>query len=224
MHKKHLMKTFQHILPVITLMILNYNIQAQNLVPNFSFEQKSSCPAFGDEVHLSTGWSKYCASMFSPDYYNSCAPSSTVGVPQSSSIYQQDHRNCSAYIGLVTWSSAFATDRETVGIQLSQPLTIGQKYFLSFYTVMAGSEDASFYYESPSNNIGMKLSTVSYSISNPVPIDNISHLRSVSVISDTANWVRISGSIIADSAYNYLILGNFYNDANTDTTTLSCPT
>ncbi len=198
-------------------------VNAQNLVPNFSFEQYSTCPTTGDEVNLCTGWSKYCANMFSPDYYNSCSSSSAVGVPQSSLIYQQDHRNCSAYIGLVTWSSAFATDREIVGIQLSQPLTIGQKYFLSFYTVMAGSEDASFYYESPSNNIGMKLSTVSYSTSNPAHIDNFAHLRSVSVISDTANWVRISGSIIADSAYNYLILGNFYDDSNTDTTTLNCP-
>lgn len=34
--------------------------------------------------------------------------------------------------------------------------------------------------------------------------------------------MRISGSILADSAYDYLILGNFYDDANTDTTTLNC--
>lgn len=192
----------------------------QNLVPNFSFEQYSSCPSW-EEVEKCTGWSKVSNVSSTPDYYNACAPSNTVGVPQGFFTYQQDHRNCTAYMGLVTWTSN-PNEREHIGIQLSQPLVIGQKYFLSFYTVMGGSEDASFYYESPSNNIGMRLSTTVYNTSNPAPIDNFSHLRSVSVINDTANWVRVSGSIIADSTYNYLIVGNFYDDLNTDTTTINC--
>lgn len=89
---------------------------------------------------------------------------------------------------------------------------------------MAGAIDPGFFYESPSNNIGLRLSTVAFLPSNPAPIDNFAHLRSISIISDTANWVQISGSIVADSAYSYLILGNFYDDANTDTTTLTCGT
>jgi len=190
-------------------------------VPNFSFEQMSSCPTTWDEVNLSTGWSKYSNTTSTPDYYNSCAASNTVGIPQSYLLYQKDHRNCGAYIGLVTWT-ANPNEREHIGIQLIQPLVIGQKYYLSFYTVMGGTDDGTFYYESPSNNIGMRLSTVAYNPTNPAPIDNVTHLRSIPVITDTANWVRISGSIVADSAYSYLILGNFYDDANTDTTTLNC--
>lgn len=194
---------------------------SQNLVPNFGFEQYSSCPTTGDQVEFCTGWSKYSASSTTPDYYNSCSPSNAMGVPQSYFFYQTDHRNCGAYIGLVTWTNN-PNEREHVGIQLTQPLTIGQKYYLSFYTVMGGTNDGSFYYESPSNNIGMRLSTIAYSPPSPASINNFAHLRSVSIINDTLNWVRISGSIIADSTYNYLILGNFYDDANTDTTTLNC--
>ncbi len=188
-------------------------------MPNFDFEQYSSCPTTGDQVEFCDGWSKYCTSSFTPDYYNACAPSNTMNVPNSFFFYQQDHRNCGAYMGLGTWSQTVANEREHIGIQLAQPLVIGQKYYLSFYTVRGGFNDNS---DCPSNNIGMRLSTVAYSPSNPTPIDNFAHLRSVPIISDTANWVRVSGSIVADSAYNYLIIGNFYDDANTDTTTLNC--
>ena len=215
------MKTLYLLVALIIMTFTTKHIQAQNLVPNFSFEQKSSCPSTGDQVQFADGWSKYNQASSTPDYFNSCSSSSTMGVPQNYLFYQPDHRNCGAYVGLGTWD-ANGNDREHIGIQLTQPLVIGQKYYLSFYTVMGGSNDGTFFFESASNNIGMRLSTVVYNSTNPVPIDNFSHLRSVPVIIDTANWVRISGSIVADSAYNYLILGNFYDDANTDTTTLNC--
>lgn len=192
-----------------------------NICPNFGFEQRDSCPTTFDEVHLATGWSKYCTSSYTPDYFNACASPSTVGVPQNLFCYQSDHRNCGAYVGLATWSRTVPNEREQIGTQLSQPLIIGQKYFLSFYTVRGGFNDNS---DSPSNNIGLRLSTVSYSASNPAPIDNFAHLRATTIITDTLNWLRISGSIVADSAYNYVMLGNFYDDANTDTTTLNCGT
>lgn len=190
-----------------------------NLVPNFGFEQYSSCPSTEDETNLCTGWSKYSASTTTPDYYNACSPF-FFSVPQSQSLFQPDHRSCGAYMGLATWAFNITNYREQIGIQFSQPLVIGQQYYLSFYTVMALKDD----YTTPSNNIGMRFSTVPYSSSSPAPIDNFAHLRSVSIISDTANWLRISGSIVADSAYNYLILGNFYDDANTDTLTQTCGT
>jgi hypothetical protein len=37
------------------------------------------------------------------------------------------------------------------------------------------------------------------------------------VITDTANWTLVSGSFVADSAYRYIVLGNFFDDAHTDT-------
>jgi hypothetical protein len=193
---------------------------AQNLVPNFGFEQYSTCPSTEDQVQFCDGWSKYSASSTTPDYYNDCSSSSTMGVPQNASFYQPDNRNCGAYMALYTWTNPIMNYREHIGVQLSQPLVIGQKYFLSFYTVLTTQDD----FSTPSNNIGMRLSTIPFNSTNPTPVDNFAHLRSVSIVTDTANWVRISGSIVADSAYNYLILGNFYDDANTDTLTQTCGT
>lgn len=213
---------------IVLLLIINCSLLinkglAQNLVPNFGFEQNSNCPSTEDQVQFCDGWTKYSTGTSTPDYYNSCS-SFFFSVPNNQAQFQLDHRNCGAYMGLATWTYNIVDYREHIGIQLSQPLIIGQKYYLSFYTVMAGQSNGTDYYDNPSNNIGMRLSTVAYSSTNPAPIDNFTHLRSVSIISDTANWVRISGSIIADSAYQYMILGNFYDDANTDTTTLTCST
>src|SRR6202008_3535364 len=88
---------------LIVTMIMNLTMVAQNLVPNFSFEQHDSCPNMQDQIHYALGWKKCSDSLSTPDYYNAC--SSTYGIPYSSFIHQDDHRNCSAYIGLITFSS-----------------------------------------------------------------------------------------------------------------------
>lgn len=199
-----------------------WGLGQNNLCPNFSFEQRDSCPTVGDQIQFALDWVKISEVNTTPDYYNICSLSSSMGVPKSFLLYQEDSRNCGAYSGLVSWVYTGNSDREHIGVSLTQPLVIGQKYFLSFKTVLGGANDGFYYFDTPANNIGMRLSTVAYSTSNPAPIDNFAHLRATSIISDTANWVRISGSIIADSAYNFLMLGNFYDDANTDTITLNC--
>lgn len=202
---------------------LSLLVKAQvNLVPNFSFEQNTSCPTSYDQIQYATGWSKYSIASSTPDYYNACAPySSGVSVPKGGFCNQIPHRGCNAYTGLITWGSA-GNDREYIGIQLSSPLVIGQKYFLSFYTVMTESYAGGNYFGMPSNNIGLRLSTVAYSSSDPAPINNFAHLNSSMVISDSVNWIRIAGSIIADSAYQYVMLGNFFDDANTTTVPYAC--
>ncbi len=193
-----------------------------NLVPNFSFEINTDCPSLGDQIEFADGWSKYSSIPTTPDYYNSCSAPNEMGVPQSFSLYQLDRRGCGAFAGMGLWAATASNVREHIGIQLNQPLVVGQKYFLSFYTVMGGTNDGTFFYECASNNIGMRLSTIPFNSANPVPIDNYAHLVSTAIINDTANWVRVSGSIIADSAYEYLALGNFYDDLNTDTMNFNC--
>lgn len=197
----------------------------QNLVPNAGFELYDTCPNNEDQAQYATDWNKISQSITTPDYYNSCSPSNSFGVPQSGNQFQPDLRSCGAYMGLITQNMlSFANYREQVGISLSQPLVIGQKYYLSFITVMGGQKIGADYNDNPSNNIGMRLSTVAYTPSNPAPIDNFSHLHSQTIIGDTVNWIKITGSVIADSAYTYVMLGNFYDDANTDTLLYNCAT
>lgn len=200
-----------------------FSIAQVNLVPNFGFEIQDSCANVQDYIERCTGWHKYSDSSTTPDYYNSCSTVGYLNVPYSFNGYQQDHRNCTAFIGLVTYGPTPLNYREHIGIELSQPLVIGQKYFLSFYTVMSELVYPNgYHFGMPSNGIGLRLSTVAYNGNNPCPIDNFAHLYSAAVINDSIIWNRISGSIIADSAYNYLIIGNFLDNATIDTMHYTC--
>ena len=73
------------------------------------------------------------------------------------------------------------------------------------------------------NNIGVLFSTIAYknplddnlNTSNPAPINNFAHVYSTMIVSDTVNWITVSGSFIADSAYSYIIIGNFFDNQHT---------
>ncbi|MBN4077667.1 T9SS type A sorting domain-containing protein [bacterium AH-315-C20] len=206
---------------LIVLGLPVFGVGQVNLVPNFSFEQSSGCPVFGDQIDLCNGWLRSNIVSTTPDYYNECSGPDEMGIPQSFSHFQYDNRGCSAYAGIVTW--AIVSDyREIIGIELSEALEIGTKYYLSFYVVMGEYELGPDIHATPSNNIGIKLSETVYDELTPVPIDNQAHLYSSSIISDSINWMRISGTIVADLAYDFLMIGNFFDDSNTDTTTLLC--
>ena len=192
------------------LILISMNVSAQNLVPNPSFEDTVSCPDNYGQIENAMGWSSY---RYSPDYLNSCSQTN-VGVPNNLFGYQQAKIGV-AYAGISTYGmNGIDTVREYIGVQLLQPLIIGTKYFLSCYV----SRGDMYYSDGASNNFGFRFSTVPYNyLTNPFKIDNISHFHYDSIITDSINWVRISGTFISDSTYQYLILGNFYDNSHTDT-------
>ncbi len=204
----------------ICLMLLRINSMAQsNLVPNPSFEDTISCPGLsGPNIIYANHWAAYKGT---PDYLHPCANSGPIypngqpvyGVPNNIGGYQIA-KHGSAYAGLYTWCcSVGLNQREFMGTILNSYLTIGTKYYFSCYISNGDSVESN----SATNNFGMTLSTIPY---NGTPgftmvINNFSHVKVDTIMDDKINWVRLSGSIVADSAYRFLALGNFYNDANT---------
>lgn len=193
-------------------MIISANCCAQNLVPNPDFEDTLYCPTGP------AGFAKYWSSCKgSPDYFNSCSPGclspqTCVGVPSNFAGTQLAYSG-NAYSGLET-AGYGGLSREIIIIQLIDTLQIGKKYYFSCYISRAFSIGVC---EGASNNFGFRFSTVQFDYINEVPIDNYSNYRDTVTVTDTTNWVLIGGSFIADSAYNYLMLGNFYDDNHTDT-------
>jgi hypothetical protein len=199
------MKRKNLVIVVIVFGLMGLSAMGQNLVPNGSFEIYDTCPSGNGQINYATGWSSYCAT---PDYFNPCN-NTTAGVPINFVGYQNAEFGVS-YAGLFTYArSGFY--REILGIQLIQSLIIGQKYFVKFYTNMALLNNVSI----ATNKMGIRFSTIPYSYNNPVPIDNFAHVYSDSIITDTLNWIKISGSFIADSTYQYVSVGNFFNDSTT---------
>jgi hypothetical protein len=185
-------------------------LQAQNLVPNPSFEDTIACPIGINQVEDAVGWINFRSS---PDYYNSCAtPFSHVSVPSNSTGYQCP-ANGNAYCGFIPYTTGFNNYREFLGIELLNPLVTGQKYYVSFKVSLSNQCICGC------NKLGALFSTVKFPLDTfgNNPLNNFSHVYTNGVITDTVNWTTIFGSFVTDSAYKYIMIGNFFDDANTDT-------
>ena len=178
-----------------------------NLVPNPSFEDTVACPFSSGDIDMSTGWTTYCGS---PDFFNSCNQFDW-GVPNNIFGYQEPASG-NAYAGFATFSSDLPDSREFPVCNLTSPLSIGTKYYVSFKVSL--SLNSISLTNSASNNIGAMFSTGYF----PCNITNNPPVYVDTIITDTSNWVRVTGSFVADSTYSVLLIGNFFSDANTDTT------
>ena len=196
--------------------------EAQNLVPNGSFEFFENCPA---GLGLTPGsrpidWYSWNQS---PDYFNSCAgeigqSDTLVDIPMNGFGYQYPAEG-TAYCGLRTFSVQSGY-REHIGCMLNEELVVGQTYYLSFRSNLAMWGN----YFGPTraaNNLGMLFTMGSNAwdgnYEEPFAFRNYAHLYDPVVNTDTVGWTLVSGSFIADSAYQYLVLGNFFEDQYTDT-------
>lgn len=182
----------------------------QNLVPNHSFEEYSQCPDTFSQFLYSNGWLSF---RNSPDYYNSCSPSSNFSVPNNWGGIQPAS-NGNSYCGIYTYHLNAPNLREYVGIQLVSPLSVGKKYSISFDISLLDSLNYA------TNNMGALFSTVFFTDgdgTNPATTSllNFSHIKENEMITDTISWFTISGDFIADSAYQFIAIGNFYDDAST---------
>jgi hypothetical protein len=179
----------------------------QNLVQNPDFESYSPCPTSGAaQIAYATGWDSFRESC---DYYNSCGGTT----PANNLGYQVPHSG-NGYAGVIIYCKP-GFYREIIGGHLLSPLVIGQKYTVSFYVSLSIQPPNCAF---ASNKMGAKFTTVPYdAYTNQIPVNNVAPLHYDTIVTDTANWKLITGSIIADSAYTYIAIGNFFDNAHTDT-------
>jgi hypothetical protein len=213
------------ILSCFLLFVAPFLVSAQNLVPNASFEENTACPVtigfqgFSKPLH----WEKWNGS---PEYFQYCAGSlggvdTLIRVPLNGMGFQYAMHG-DAYVGMLAFGTAGGgvNAREYVGCQLLEPLEVGESYDLSFFANVAFGGT----YWSPTracNNMGMLFTmqpNIWTGLNGPLfTLRNYAHLHSTAIISDTANWTLVSGSFVADSTYQYLVIGNFFTNALTDT-------
>lgn len=210
------------------LLFTGFSSEAQNLVPNPSFEENTACPVtigfqgFSKPLH----WEKWNES---PEYFHACAGSlggidTLIGVPQNGVGFQYA-MDGEAYVGMIAYgtSGGGGSFREYVGSELIEPLTIGQSYYLSFWANVAGGlglGGSNWARNHACNNMGM-LFTMEPNIwtGNNGPLfalRNYAHLHSDAIIDDLDAWIQVSGWFTADSAYRYLVLGNFFSNELTE--------
>jgi hypothetical protein len=180
-------------------------LKAQNLVNNYSLETYSTCPTSSSQITYATGWN---SCMNSPEYLNFCSSSIYADVPTNYFGFQNAGTG-NAYGGALFYGSFagsyLANLREHLYVTLSSPLVVGTTYYVNFKVNLVDNSEYAV------NNIGIQFVT---SWNGSFGQNNTAHVYTTSVVSDKTNWTTISGTFVPSVAYNALMVGNFFLDAN----------
>lgn len=194
-------------------------LPAQNLVPNPGFEETDSCWQTLSLGGLEDWYSAY----LTPDHHQSCLPYGAVnGLPLNFFTFQYPFEgdNC---VGLYTYHQNGPNDqqREWIMAPLVQPLVPGQTYYCSFRANAGFGGNAQYPQIWLANDkVGMLFATYdrAWLWGDPYPTPpNTAHILYPQILADTVGWTLVSGSFVADSAYQYVIIGQFFSNALTDT-------
>ena len=154
-------------------------VQAQNLVPNPSFEDTVSCPTLLGQVTKARYWVDV---LNTPDYFHECCTVSDLTIPSNTFGYQYPATG-SAYMGGNVYDMIDTNYREMIGTYLTEPLVIGTKYYVTFkVSFSAGIYQA---VNIAVNKIGILFATENWQ--NETPINNFCQIYSDSIVTDSVN-------------------------------------
>jgi len=194
-------------------MIMSFTSPAQNLVHNPGFEQYSICPTNAAQVTAD------CDEWIDPtgatsDYYNACSVSPIADVPNNGYGNQYAYEG-DAYVGLSQYYGANINVKEYV-LGNIDPLQVNAYYRV---TIHVSKGDLA-----PSSSDGLQIFFYKdgYPQPNPaqstIPANPQIDYNSYGIITDAANWVTLTDTFQADSAYTHLIIGTFEDVADINAT------
>ena len=174
------------------------SLNAQNLVPNDGFDVQDSCPSVS-EIEIAIPWNS--PTLGSPDLFNNSCPSQ-----------QGSSRSGIGSSGIYTYST-FADNREYLQVRLTSPLTAGVTYDVTFYC------QRNDFFSLAVDRIGAFLSTTEYSLTSTSPITSVTPQieNPAGMVLSSTGYNLITGSMVAAGGEEYLIIGNFRDDAGTVT-------
>lgn len=193
---------------------MNVAYAQQNHVANGSFEYYTTCPTGISLVNRCVGWRQYTSAT--SDYFHTCANL----VPANFAGYQNAAHG-QAYMGGYVYNRGdVRIYKEYIASEIT-PLTPGKKYEVSMSVSLSnnsryGTNDLGVYfYDSGANTLP--------SVNGVLGVTPQISYSSYGVIMDTANWVRVTKTFVADSAYDNIVIGGFthYNNLTLDSITAS---
>lgn len=205
-------------------LLYGLGLNAQNLVPNESFEKFLVCPKRIDHVRqlYISDWLQ--ATAGSIDYFHSC--SATCGTPHNAAG-TQNPKTGEGYIGMYCYKGNY---REYAQAKLKSPLQAGVTYYVGFSVSLA--ENSGFAIDRIGAAITKaKLNSRVEGILECLKIEQVDGQTKKTkttceqqalnpngnILSDTKGWVIISGTFVAKGGEQYITIGNFYNAEETKT-------
>ena len=201
---------------IIFILLSSVCFSQTNLVPNPSFEDTVHCPISSGEIANAEFWFSPLTPLSSSDYFNSCSPSANV--PNSPLGFQQAHTG-NAFAGIILYAHISSNYREYIETKLTSLLIQNKKYCIEFYVNLANASKFAL------DKIGLLISNDSIINDSLTTINKIPQIENLvgNIISDTVNWVKISGEFIAQGGEQFITIGNFYSYSSTNIDTIGYP-
>lgn len=209
--------------PFLVVVSIQYLHAQVNLVPNPSLEDYVDCPYgfdgfFGSETifYVVDQWMRPTGGT--SDLYNICASASSgMDVPDNFFAYQPAHTG-DGYAGMYTYLSGGFEYREYIQTKLTEPMVAGDCYYIEFYVNSADNYELGYNYAI--DEMGMHISDERYfedfdygAITSLTP-----QITSEDgfFFTDSATWYKVSGFYEAVGGEEWIILGNFKDDDDTE--------
>ncbi len=188
--------------------------QSQNLIQNGSFENYTNIDCtyggftnnFPPNNHVVDNW----YDLNSSDFFSSVCTNTYTGVPEN--VFGESYaKNGNSYVGFILFQ-ANGEMKEYIYQHLSTPLLAGKMYCLSFYVSRAdGITHAIHGFGAHFSNTTPTLFNGYYSNKTPQIINQNGF------VTDTVGWTQIQGCYTAIGGEQYITIGNFNSNTNTDT-------
>ena len=205
------MKNKIYLIAVLMLLLARVCVGQNNLVPNGSFEDTIHCPFQVGQIYFATGWSS--PNQGSSDFMNACSHnSSATNVPNTCGGYQ-NARTGNGMAGIATYYAG-ANQREYLQAKLDSVLLPSHSYCVKFYVSLEDSQIVAC------NNIGLYFSDTAitsvggwlFNVNSQISNNNLTN-----PLTNKIGWTMVSGNFIATGGEQYITIGNFISDANSDT-------
>ncbi|MEO8086665.1 MAG: T9SS type A sorting domain-containing protein [Bacteroidota bacterium] len=191
----------------LILVILSCRLQAQNLVSNPGFETNTGFPNGVGQYALATGWGN-CNGGGSSDYFHTMG-SGIVQLPNCfiGSVLPNTGDACMGYAMYYYSPPDF---REYISTQLISPMVIGQTYNVNFY--LTNGITSGTYGGGGISEVGVCFSTTPLTQIGVLPVPVVPQVV-YGTVYYSYTWQLISMQFVADSAYQFMSVGNFSTDA-----------
>lgn len=202
---------------IALIISISIPVTGQNLVPNPSFENLNYCPFDRGQINAAIPWET--ASSGTPDLYNSCSNGQYLKVPFAGRWIDsyQNPKSGKGYaaIELYTNGNLSSGNSEYMEVKLLSALKNSTNYFIEFYIAPDITQIGFFGY---TDAVGLAFSE-SFYYKTIGPMEALPLTPAIEnrgkLITDTADWTRISGCYTAKGGENYAIIGNFRSTQET---------
>lgn len=214
------------ILKASLLILFTSTSQSQNLVPNPSFENYGTLPcswiltslefsqAMDNWIMPTAGSTDVFSTLVPSNCYANCL-STTGGGPGIQSPHSGDVMSA-----ILTYGDGCGSQpdyREYLEVELTTPLVIGKSYKVEMFVSLGD------FCAVASNNIGVNFSINAIGSNLCTELNEIPQINFTDIILEMVNWVQLVDTFVAASAFDFMTIGNFYDNQNTQHITLSGP-